>query len=455
MNHITDSSGRGAGRRFLLGITLSAIMMLSFTGHAEDTRDLPNKEKRILVETICSRIETFYPFEDIGQKTREGIMDKLKSGEYDEIDSAKAFSATLTADMEMFSNDKHLDLYYDPIMAAEILAREEEGDAQSGPNPSTIEHARWENFGFKELRILHGNIGYLDLRMFFAARHGGPIAIAAMDFLSGTNAVIIDLRRNGGGWDDMVTFLAGYFVDLKEPELVALTQSTLDESYYASMISAFVPGNNLTDIPVYILISPSTASAAEAFTSIVKHLNESVVIVGQCSAGAENPVEFIALDHEFILKIPCYKKIDFGTRDGWEGRGVEPDLEVSSELALDSAHNHALEVLKQLHTGEIAQEKFQWGIDGKRAMLRPASIPETILQSYAGQYRSARMFIDNCVLHVQFGDRPSYRLLPVSSNYFVLEGRDDLRIRIMTDDNGVTGFERIYSDGYSAIHSKE
>jgi hypothetical protein len=276
-----------------------------------------------------------------------------------------------------------------------------------------------------------------------------------MDFLSGTNAVILDLRRNGGGWDDMVTLLASYFIDVDEPELVALTQSTLDESYYASMISAFVPGKKLSDIPVYILISPNTASAAEAFASIVKHLSEHVVLVGQSSAGAENPVEFIALDQEFILKIPCYKKIHFGTRDGWEGRGIEPDLEVSSEQALDSAHMHALEALQQLHTDAIAQEKLQWGIDERRATLKPATLPEAILRAYSGQYRSARIFTDNGMLHLQFEDRSSYRLLPISTDYFLLEGRDDLRIRIMTDDNGVTGFERVYSDGYSAIHSRE
>ena len=62
-----------------------------------------------------------------------------------------------------------------------------------------------------KLEILDGNIGYLDLRSFQSAHVGGETAAAAMAFLSNADAVIIDLRRNGGGDPTMIQLLSSYF----------------------------------------------------------------------------------------------------------------------------------------------------------------------------------------------------------------------------------------------------
>jgi hypothetical protein len=441
--------------RHLVVAALFAFLGCIANGQEGTSEQLTGAKRERLIEAVAEKIDRLYPVEDVGRRTREGILGNLRSGRYDGITTGKEFAARLTADMEELSRDRHLDLYHDPTMAREILAREADGDAQAGPNPTEIEHARWENFGFKELRILDGQVGYLDLRMFFAAKHAGSIAVAAMDFLSRSNAVIIDLRLNGGGWDDMVTLLAGYFVDIEESEVVAVSRYTPDESYFASMVSAYVPGEKLTGIPVYILVSGSTASAAEAFASIVKHLNEDVVLVGRTTAGAENPVEMFALDSEFVLKIPCYKKVYFGTRSGWEGKGIQPDVEVAADQALETAHLHALQTLRERLTDDIAREKLQWGIDGRRAVVQPAEVFRETLESYAGRYRSARIALDGDELYVQFGDPPRRKLFAVSDDYFVVEGRDDLRLRFVSERGRVVALERIYSDGYRSLASKE
>ncbi len=435
-------------------LLLMASLLRAMPGGDDRTDELPDlmaPRRQALVERICGEIGRVYPFEEIGRTTQEGILHLLRSGDYDDITSKEELAARLTADMESLSKDKHMDLIYDPVMAAEVRASQDAGATDSGPMPTEVENARWDNYGFKELRILEGQVGYLDLRMFFAARYAGPTAVAAMDFLGRCNAVILDLRLNGGGWEDMVTLLASYFVNLEDPEVLAISRSTLDGTYEASVLSAYVPGKRLTALPIYILISSSTASAAEAFTSTVKHLNKKVTLVGHTTAGAENPVGYVPVGDGFVLKIPCFKQIYGGGRSGWEGKGVEPDVEAPFDRTLETAHLQALRTLADQLTDKVARERLQWAMDGVRAAAEPATVSRSTLESYVGSYRGTRVSLEGDDLFVQFGDRPRRRLLAIAPDYFLVEGRDDVRLRFVSEQGRVIGVERLYSDGYRML----
>jgi hypothetical protein len=207
----------------------------------------------------------------------------------------------------------------------------------------------------------------------------------------------------------------------------------------------------MTGIPVYLLVSSSTASAAEAFASLLRHFNPQVLLVGQTTAGAENPVGFVALNEEFVLKIPCYEKIFFGSRPPWEGKGLAPDLESPVHLALETAHQHALKQLYEIHTEASARKILQWGIDGYKARLEPAAVAQGTLESYAGSYGSSKVLIEGGDLILQYKERPQRRLLPIAADYFIVEGRDDMRLRFVSAGGQVTAMERIYSDGWKGM----
>lgn len=415
---------------------------------------LTKVERETLIKSVCSTIEKVYPSRAIGRTTREGLLRKLGAGEYDLIASRPELAARVTADLEDLSRDKHLDLDYDPVLAAEINGRGKAGDEHAG-DAAEAENARWENFGFKTIRMLDGQVGYLDLRMFFSAKYAGPTAAAAMEFLSGSMAIILDLRYNGGGWDDMVTLLAAYFVPPGKADVLAIIQSTLDSSYSASVLPSFVPGKRLAGIPVYLLTSARTASAAEAFVSILTHLNDSVVVVGQRTAGAENPVEMLALDDQFVLKTPCYRKIFFGGRPGWEGTGLAPDVEIASDRALVTAHLHVLRRLEARLTEGVAREKIRWALDGYQAALEPKSVALDLLRSYAGRYRKADVVMEGKDLFVQFDGQTRKRLVAIASDYFLIEDRDDLRLRFVAEQGRVIAMEKIYPDGYRSLDVKQ
>jgi C-terminal processing protease CtpA/Prc len=196
------------------------------------------------------------------------------------------------------------------------------------------------NFGFEKLERLEGNVGYIDLRGFAPAEMAGESAAAAMNFLTNTDALIIDLRKNGGGDPSMVALLCSY---LFSPEPVHLNDLYFrpDDSTHQWWTFPYVPGKRYEDKPVYLLTSQRTFSAEEEFTYNLKNLKR-VTIVGETTGGGAHPGGGRPLDDHFGMFVPTGRAINPITKTNWEGTGVPPDVAVPADAALKTAHLAAL-----------------------------------------------------------------------------------------------------------------
>ena len=68
-----------------------------------------------------------------------------------------------------------------------------------------------KNSGFSKAEILEGNIGYIEFWGFDRVNDKSEQRVATtMSFVSDTDAIIFDLRNNGGGSPKMVQLLGGY-----------------------------------------------------------------------------------------------------------------------------------------------------------------------------------------------------------------------------------------------------
>jgi len=402
----------------------------------------------IIFKDICEKLEKYYTFPEIGEKLGKFIMKKFENGDYSENVTPQEFTEALNEDLMEISRDKHLKLIYDPEGAKAMSEVEAEGESPD----SEIKSERWRNFGFKELKILDGNIGYLNLSDFCSVKYAGEKAVAAMNYFSDCSSLIIDLRQNGGGRDDMVVFLASYFIDSAEPIVFNISYSTVDSTYYASMMSSYVPGKKLAHIPIYLLASRATASAAEAFTNIVKNYNQNAVIVGRKTRGAENPVNHLVVGNEYILRTPSWRKIYSSLKTTWEGKGISPDIEAEEGKTLATAHLDALKKLMKTPLDKDDLSRYQWAYDGVKALHDPISIEENILKSYEGNYGDKKIFYKKGELCY---DRERQRLIPISEDYFLVESIDYFRIKFIKENDHIVAFDRIFIYGYSSRHTKE
>ena len=73
-----------------------------------------------------------------------------------------------------------------------------------------------QNCTFEKIQILPNNVGYLKLNSFPNTSVCRQKAVAAMASVNGADAVIFDLRDNGGGFGDMGMLIAAYLFDHPE-----------------------------------------------------------------------------------------------------------------------------------------------------------------------------------------------------------------------------------------------
>lgn len=233
--------------------------------------------------------------------------------------------------MQDVTRDKHLRLMYS---AKEV-------PAQNNSSPTSAETAkrqvglRAQNYGIERVERLPLNIGYLKTNYFMPAAEAAPSIAAAMTLLAYTDALIIDLRENGGGAADSVPLIASYLFD----ERTHLSDSYRREGNIIDQqwTYAAVAGSRFgAKKDVYILTSKARFSAAEGLAFALKNLKIAVV-VGETTRGGAHPARVKWIDAHFALMVPVSTVRDVVTGKDWEGVGVLPDLAVPATEAMTKA----------------------------------------------------------------------------------------------------------------------
>lgn len=314
---------------------------LAPAARAQESSPLPDDspaERRAVIRTIADHLEASYVIADVANEMAISLRERVERGDYDSVGSAEELAQQLTDDLRAISHDGHLRLRYhaDPAQVIPTWNR-----PTSDSEVRNRKRAERTNHGFTEVRILPGNIGYLRLDEFGDPALGGDTAAAAMRFVAGTDALIIDLRQNGGG-GAMGTLLATYLLGTKPAHLVDFVIREKDETIQVWTLP-HVPGP-LYSKPTYILVGPRTASAAESFAYMLRN-RERVELVGQKTAGAANPGGFVRVSRHLAIFIPNGRPVDPLTGTNWEGVGIAPDVETDLAQALEIAHRRVLEKL--------------------------------------------------------------------------------------------------------------
>lgn len=307
---------------------------------AQDKKNgLPAKEKNAVINSIKTHLEESYIDVDLAKKMIIELDKKSTLNKYDKITNPDEFSKTLTEDLQRVGKDLHLKVRFEPERIAQekrIVSEEMKIEAEKKMAMQMAEI----NYGFTEVKILDGNIGYLNLRMFADIKYAEETATATMNFLGNTSAIIIDLRTNGGGVPDMMQLLSSYLFD-NTPVLLSDFYERKTDTKTQLYSFAKVAGKRSKSKPIYILTSKQTFSAAEAFAYTLKHLGKATV-VGEITGGGANRTKRINLNDEFTISMPYIQAIHPVTKTNWEGKGVHPDIKTNEKTALVNAYVDAI-----------------------------------------------------------------------------------------------------------------
>lgn len=288
--------------------------------------------RKQVIAGVNADLAEYYVDSAVAKQMQDALEAHARAGEYDSITDGDAFAERLTKDLRAVSHDRHLGVTFNPF---KMPARRE-------PSPEDIaqmqQQMKHNNCAFRRVEVLPGNIGYVKFDGFADATVCAPTAVAAMSFVAHTDAVIFDLRENGGGDPAMVTFIASYLFD--KPTHLNDLYNRKEDSTEQFWTLSYVPGERLAKQPVFLLTAKRTFSGAEEFAYDLKN-QKRATIVGETTGGGAHPVGGHPVADYFVVGVPFAKAVNPISKTNWEGTGVEPDVKVPAADALATAQKLA------------------------------------------------------------------------------------------------------------------
>ncbi|MEO8001305.1 MAG: S41 family peptidase [Arenimonas sp.] len=298
----------------------------------------PQKDMKIdqatrleVIEAVIANVNQHYVFPEKAAAMEKRLRLELKNGTYDNVTSANELAEKLSESLQAQTQDKHLEIrYFEETLAVQKPGQELESEKLREQS----ENIRL-NYGFHNVDRLPFNIGYIDLHAFADSPHAFERMAAAMNLLGDTRAMIIDLRKNGGGSPDTVAQYASYFHDKRTHlnDIYMREENKTTEMWTTETLAGKKYGEKRK---LYLLTSADSFSAAEDFAYAMKN-NKRATIIGEVTGGGAHPGDRYRLSAHFMMNVPGGRTISPITHTDWETIGVQPDIKVSADDALDQA----------------------------------------------------------------------------------------------------------------------
>jgi C-terminal processing protease CtpA/Prc len=310
------------------------VLLLNYQVSVAQDISITDEYKEQAILKLSQLMNDFYVFPEIAKSTEVHLMKQLKDGYYNQFKNDESFAEALTQSVQSINNDKHMRIrknkpYVAPENTPERIIEE---------RVYQIDRSRRNNFGFNTVKVMEGNVGYLDLRGFAGLENAKFVVDSYMSLMSRTDAIIIDLSKNGGGSPEMVQYLCSYFFD-KKVHLNSLYYREGDRTTEFWTLDK-VDGMKMPDVPLFVITGNKTFSAAEEF-SYNMQTQERATLVGQTSGGGANPGRSMGINQKLSVFIPTGKAINPITMTNWEGIGVVPEVKTTIEETLDETHKLA------------------------------------------------------------------------------------------------------------------
>ncbi len=414
-------------------ITIAILLFFYSRTNAQELTSEPVHKKEItqLVHMIADSLETYYVSLEIGKEISNLILKKNKEGAYKDLANPNELANQLTSDLRSINGDLHLSVKYSLI-----------NDTPKSKHPSkkVDTFGEWSNYGFQEIKVLDGNVGYLKITHFTNWGHfenAKKTITSSINALQNTEALIIDVRNNGGGFESIVAYLISYFFDGKSIHLSDYYYRYTDERY-GIHTTTDISGKKLPDIPLYVLVNNQTTSAAESLAYMLKHLGRATII-GETTAGAGNGAMTHRVSDKFTVTIASETTINTITKTSFEKIGVIPNIKTTSKEAFSKGYLLALEYLKNKNAKNIHPSNYENIIEFSALRNNKIIIDKTIFKKYIGTYKGTGIeiiiSINKNELYAQLiGKNGTLKLIPRENHIFIVDGLKE-RIQFILNEN--------------------
>lgn len=403
---------------------------------------LTSAVRQAVVDSVRHALLRYYVFPDTGRLMASALASRMEAHAYDSLVAAPALAAVIAADLRAIHRDAHMRIVFDPEEAQRAL------DTTRRESRDRLAIDRRNNFFFRDLRILPGNIGYIEFTQFADTSVDARKTVrSAMQYMANTDALIIDLRDNRGGSAAMASELASYFVSGRAHWSDSFNR--IDSTWTASWVEnkVEITGGLHLSMPVTVLTSSWTFSGAEGLAYALQN-NRGARIVGERTAGGAHVLRRVALGNGFVGFIPYRRSANVVTGTDWEGTGVAPNIVVDAPNALLAARIAILEAQLTAAKDSNASRAVRWAMNSARADAGGVVIAAQTLDHYAGRFEEYQFTVlDACLYAVNTSrNNKLTRLRPISATLFEIDAES--QIEFIVDTSGVATKARLlWNDG--------
>lgn len=438
-------------------IILILAMALAFGQQAESQTSLTKSVKKEVVDSLSRSLIKNYIFPDTARMMENKIRENLARGLYDTISNPRDFALKLTKDLRSVYNDLHLSMNFNPNAEKNLMDTSPKNTAEN--EARDLEAARKQNYGFIKTELLKGNVGYVHFNQFYELTDDAKKTVeSAFTFLKYSDGLIIDLRDNRGGSPDMVKYICSFLFS-KPTHINDLFEHRTGKTqqYWTEPVKGY---EVLSGIPIYVLTSSRTFSAAEEFAYDLQSQRRGKV-VGETTGGGAHPVSFQLTGHGFIALVPFARALNPVTRTNWEAVGVKPDLAVDPDNAIDAALLNFYDDRIAVLTDSVKKAPFAWDRAMLYANLHPQLVDPSVLKTYTGTFKfredvGETITFEAGALYAKAEVGKPSRLLAFSANTFKPEHNDTYKLEFVKDAAGqISQVKLIFDDGSVRIDKKE
>ena len=408
-------------------VILNLLQNLTFA-----QKPVTKDRQKAIIEKLATEINEKY----LIKKKAKSIADSLLvvSNKVDKTLASNEFLEVINTILKIKSNDPHLVMYYDTLKYNAYLLDETE------KRKLEFERDRKINFGFNKVDILEGNIGYVEMFKFsgFVGDVTANKIASVMNFVQHSDALIIDLRYNGGGDGRTVDILKTYFFPIDGK---AYTDSITKQESYLTL--PFVTGERYLNRPVYVLTSTGTFSAAEGFTYFMQK-NKKAIIIGEKTIGGGHSGSSVSILDGYLSFIPIS-----GENSPIENVGITPDYPTQESDALTYA-KYLFYKNELKSSSSEPKENILWNITTCEYLLKTKQDTGFKFDiKNVGEYENGRsVFLKDKQPFIKY-KRGTFPLVQISENEFIIDGDDmfgkaNSRITFNTDKNKLGIDHRVF-----------